>query len=170
VFNVIPSSVASVGILTNNIGVAIIAYAGGISFGLITAYLLAVNGFLLGAALALTWHHGLLHELIEFVAAHGFVEISTILVAGMTGLMIGGAMLAPGDLTRRDALSVNGSAATRLLLSCVLPLFLLGFIEAYISPNEAIPAAAKITIGLSTGVLFYSYLFLAGRKKPGSLR
>ena len=56
--NVVPSSVLSLQILTNNIVVSLFAYCAGFLFGLGTFYILGLNGLMLGAVFAFTGQHG----------------------------------------------------------------------------------------------------------------
>jgi hypothetical protein len=48
-------------------------------------------------------------------------------------------------------------------LGCVPLLVIAGLIEGFISPNENIPSLLKWAVGLSSGLLMYAYLLLAGR-------
>ncbi|HZQ10664.1 MAG TPA: stage II sporulation protein M [Anaerolineae bacterium] len=152
-------------IMTNNLRVSFLAYAGGLLFGLLTVYVLVLNGIHLGAILGLLHFYGNAAPLWEFVAGHGVLELSQITMAGGSGLMLGYALLRPGLLTRRDALGIAAQKSIRLLLGTAPLLALAGTIEGMISPSASIPALVKYGIGILTGVLLYSYLFLVGRKQ-----
>jgi hypothetical protein len=43
-----------------------------------------------------------------------------------------------------------------------------GLIEAFISPAELLPWPFKWAVGILSGLIFYGYLFLAGRGNSGS--
>jgi len=161
-FDVVPSSVASSFIFTNNISVSLMVFATGIVFGLGTAYLLLTNGLMLGCVFGLCSQYGMTSDLIGFIAAHGTVEISVILIAGAAGLMLGSALVYPGDQTRRDALALRGAEGAKLALGCAPLLVLVGLIEGFISPSPIIPANLKIVLGLLLGTALYAWLFLAG--------
>lgn len=167
-FDVVPSSVASSFIFTNNISVSFLAFALGITFGVGTAYILLMNGLMLGCVFGLCSQYGMLPDLLGFVTAHGVVEISIILIAGAAGLMLGTAVLSPGDHSRRDALAIRGGEGARLALGCAPFLVLVGLVEGFISPSPVIPAGLKIVLGLGLGAAFYVWLLAAGRTQDAS--
>ena len=167
IFSVIPAPVASTAIFTSNLSVALLAFAGGLSFGLITVWILFQNGFMLGVVFKLCANYGLLGALLEFVASHGILEISSIIVSGAAGFVLANALLNPGPFLRRDALAQKGPAAVRMVVGCVPALITAGCIEAFISPSHA-PIWFKIVLGLIFGLIFWFYLLLAGREMvPG---
>ena len=147
---------------TNNIFVTFLAFAFGASAGIGTLYVLAFNGAMIGSVLALTFRAGFGHELVAFMVGHGVVELSCIFLAGGAGLLIGSAILAPGDLTCADALRLRGRDAVTLVIGCIPLLTITGIIEGFISPAPIQPAI-KYGIGITTGIALYSYFLLAGR-------
>lgn len=169
-FDVVPSSVASSFIFTNNISVSLLAFALGITFGMGTAYILLMNGLMLGSVFGLCSQYGMMPDLLGFITAHGIVEVSVILIAGSAGLMLGTALLNPGDHTRRDSLSIRGTEGAKLALGCAPFLVLVGLVEGFISPSPVIPSGMKITLGLLLGIGFYAWLLLAGRDQPAAAR
>jgi uncharacterized membrane protein SpoIIM required for sporulation len=156
---------ASSFIMTNNIQVSFFAFGGGITAGLLTLFVLINNGLLIGGLTGLTARYGIGFDLWTFVIGHGVIELTTIFIAGGSGLMLGWAMLNPGLLRRRDALILAARKAVVLLLGCVPLLVLAGLIEGFLSPNEVIPWPVKWGVGLLTGVGLYGYLILAGQVK-----
>ncbi len=151
-------------IMTNNIQVSFVAFAGGMTAGLLTVYAMIYNGLMLGGLTGLTAYHDIGFELWTFVIGHGVIELSTIFIAGGSGLMMGWAILSPGLLRRRDALTLAARKAVRLVIGCVPLLLIAGTIEGFISPNEQIPWLVKWGVGIFSGIVLYSYLFWAGRK------
>jgi uncharacterized membrane protein SpoIIM required for sporulation len=120
----------------------------------------------MGAVLALTYRAGYGHELVAFMAGHGVIELSCIFLAGGAGLMIGSAILVPGDLSRFDALRMRGREAIQLIVGCIPLLVLAGIIEGFISPAPTAPTI-KFSIAATTGVALYTYLLFAGREQDG---
>lgn len=154
-------------IMTNNIRVAVLAFAGGLTAGLLTIYVLLFNGLLLGAVTGVTAHYDVGFELWTFVIGHGVIELTTIYIAGASGLMMSWAIIHPGLHRRRDALTQAARRAVVLIGGCIPLLVIAGIIEGFISPNENIPVAVKWAVGIGTGIVLYAYLLLAGRNEPG---
>ena len=157
------NQVGSSQIFTNNIRVTFYAFALGVLLGVGTLYVLAFNGAMVGAILALTYRAGFGNDLATFMVGHGVIELSCIFISGGAGLLIGTALLMPGDLSRGDALKSRGMEAVRLIIGCVPLLVVAGIIEGFISPQPISPII-KISIGALTGIALYSYLLLAGRE------
>ena len=149
-------------IFTHNIQVTILTFAFGALFGVGTLFYLAYNGAVIASVLALTYRAGFGNDLLTFMVGHGVIELSCIFIAGGAGLLIGSALLLPGDLSRADALKSRGKEAVRLMMGVAVLLVVAGIIEGFISPAPIAPAI-KYSIAAITGMALYSYLLLAGR-------
>src|SRR6266542_6711034 len=149
-------------IMTNNIQVTILAFAGGTLLGVFTLYLLAQNGLMLGIVAGAAQSLGFAANLWGFVAAHGTLELSAIFIAGGAGMQLGWSIVRPGLLTRRAALVQASRRAALLLIGCIPILTIAGTIEGFLSPSD-VPLAIKLAVSFTSGVLLYSYLLLAGR-------
>ena len=166
IFSVVPAPVASTFLFTSNISVALLAFAGGLSFGLITTWILFQNGFMLGVAFKLCADYGLLGAMLGFIAAHGLLEISAIIIAGAGGFVVANALLNPGSLSRSDAMAQQGRSAVRMAVACIPALVTAGCIEAFISPSH-VPVWFKVVLGLTLGISFWFYLLLTGKATSG---
>jgi len=159
--NVMPSSVLSLSIFTNNIVVTLTAVSLGVFYGLGTIYIIGLNGLMLGGIFAFTAQHGMAGRLFEFVCAHGFVELSVIAIGGAIGFYIGESIARPGHLSRVESFRLAVSRTTPLLAVCVVFLVGAGLIEGYISPDDRFSLAMRLVVGLSYWGLFV--LVLRGR-------
>lgn len=151
-------------ILSNNILVTFRVFAMGAFFGIGAFYDLAFEGARLGSVFAACYklNPPFGNALASFVVGHGVIELSTIFFCGGAGMMIGYAMINPGDLTRSQALKKKGVEAARIVIGCACFLVIAGTIEGFLSPSD-MPAIVKIATGVGTGLAMYAYLFFAGR-------
>jgi uncharacterized membrane protein SpoIIM required for sporulation len=167
--NVMPSSVLSLSIMTNNIMVSLFAFVFGALYGIGTLYMMVLNGFMLGSIFAYTYRYDLAGRLFDFVFAHGVVELSVIILAGAAGVRLGEALVRPGDRPRSEAVQKAVAQAGRLLFVIVPFLIGAGVIEGYVSPDHGYDRISRIVIGLGYGVLLwavlYGHLWKFGRKQ-----
>jgi uncharacterized membrane protein SpoIIM required for sporulation len=159
--NVVPSSILSVEILTNNIVVSLFAYCLGFLFGLGTLYILGLNGLMIGAMFAFVHEHGMAGELFSFIVPHGCVELSVMCLSGAAGAAIGEALIRPGAGGRLESFRAAASRTGVILLACAVLLVGAGLIEGFISPDPRFPLAARVVIGVGYWGLMVA--FLTGR-------
>ena len=161
-------------IITNNIQVSFWVFVGGLTGGLLTAWLLLANGMMLGFGLGLFKNYGVLSYLTTFVAGHGVLELTAIFISAGAGFRMAKALIAPGDRTRKDALVVEGRIAARMIGAVITLLAIAGTIEGLLSASDA-PASWKIGVSLATVVLLVLYLlsgwmYLTGKTPSVVLR
>jgi len=149
---------ASSAIMTNNLSVSFVTFAGGIVFGLGTFLALFENGMMLGVIGAACHHYDMSLKLWSFVAPHGSLELPSILIAGGAGFRLGHAMLFPGALRWKDSVARGGIEATRLVSGIIPLLVIAGTLEGFFSPSEA-PVWLKFTVGGLLFVLLNLWLF-----------
>jgi uncharacterized membrane protein SpoIIM required for sporulation/uncharacterized RDD family membrane protein YckC len=142
------------GIITNNVRVAIACFAGGIFLGVGSLVLLAYNGLAIGAFAGHFANAGLLDYLLTFILGHGALELFAIWVAGAAGFLLGRSLVAPGRLSRSDALVLNGRLAVRMVGATALLLIVAGLIEGFVS-------AGGYGVGARIGASAASLGFLA---------
>ncbi|MBL8952612.1 MAG: stage II sporulation protein M [Myxococcaceae bacterium] len=161
----LPPSEIATQILTNNLQVSVGAFALGITGGLGTVFVLLNNGVFLGATLAHCFNGGMGEGLLVFMSAHGFVELSVIALCGGAGLVVGHALIVPGERPRGEVLRERSRRAVQLVLGSAPFLAAIGVVEGYVSPGHLVPAPLKLALGLFLGAGFWAYLLSAGRRQ-----
>lgn len=154
---------ASTQIQTNNIMVTFTAFAGGMLFGIGTLYVLFRNGLMVGMVITLCVRHRF-WDILIFISGHGVIELTAIFIAGGAGLMIGKALVMPGDFRRRDALVMNGIQAVKLIAGCIPMLVIAGIIEGFISPASISPAY-KISISAASALALAAYFLKPDKRR-----
>lgn len=163
-FDPAASPLMSTEIITNNVKVAVYAFAGCATLGLFTLYIIAFNGLMLGGLSALFTNAGFGADFWATVAPHGVIELTAIQISGGAGLLITAGIVAPGRLRRRDAIAAAARRAGVLIAGVASMLVVAGTIEGFYSPLR-LPAGDRIAFGAVTGVLLVAYFGLCGRRR-----
>lgn len=156
-------SIISAQIMTNNIRVAVLAFAAGVTFGLGTVYLLVYNGLMVGALAALYWKADATYPFWAYILPHGVIELTAIFIAGGSGLYMGYRMWVPGRYPWRLQLLQNAKESVQLLLGTIPMFVTAAVIEGYITPS-ALSLETKYAVAVLTLLLLAGY-YLYGRRK-----
>ena len=120
-------------IFFNNLEACILLFLGGATFGIITIFIMSLNGIVIGAIIEIvhTDHTPL------FVAAailpHGIFEIPAFILSGAIGILLAQSLIA-GWYGKGDA-AADARRFGRLFILYVLPLLVIAaYVEAFITP------------------------------------
>ena len=149
--------------IMNNIGIAFQTFASGLLFGLGSLFFLLFNGLMIGAVAGHLTQIGYGATFWSFVVGHGAFELTAIALAGGAGLKLGWALLAPGRLSRGEALRLAAARSVRLIGGVIVFLLMAAFIEAYWSSMTLASPTLKYLVGGGLWLLVLAYLLLAGR-------
>lgn len=153
------ASAMSANIMTNNIQVAFLAFAGGISFGLLTGFVLVYNGIIIGALAALFWHSNMTYEFWAYIVPHGMIELTAIFIAGGAGLLMGYKLFVPGPYKRSYQLKEYAKRSVQLVLGTI-PLFIIaGIIEGYVTPST-LSLEMKYFVAFVTVIGLIAYIII----------
>lgn len=148
-------------ITINNIKVSFSAFALGILFSAGSLYILFVNGVMLGAFQCFFYKYNLLLHSSLSVWAHGTFEITSILIAGAAGVIMGNSFLFPGTYPRLYSFRQGALSGVKIIMG-LIPFFILaGLIESFVTRHaDAHPVLGGIVIGCSlAGVIGYFILY-----------
>jgi stage II sporulation protein M len=120
-------------LFTNNLQACILLFLGGASFGILTIFIMSLNGIVIGAIMEIASKN---HSALYVAAAilpHGIFEIPAFIISGSLGILLAQSMIAEwyGDTdTAAEALRFS-----RLFILYVLPLVAIAAcVEAFITP------------------------------------
>lgn len=120
-------------LLANNLEACILLFLGGASFGLVTLFILSLNGIVIGAVTEIVSKG---HSAIFIAAAllpHGIFEIPAFIISASLGFCMAQSLVAEWYGAGDTAADARGFG--RLFLLYVLPLITVAaFVEAFITP------------------------------------
>jgi len=149
--------------IMHNVGISFQCFAAGLILGVGSLAMIAYNGLLFGALAGFLITRGDSERFFSFVITHGAFELTAIVLSGAAGLKLGHAVLAPGRLTRTQAL-MQASRDTMPVVFCfVVMLFIAAAIEAFWSSAGWIAPGVKYAVGGCCWALVFAYLGLQGR-------
>ena len=124
-------SVFAAFLFTHNAQISLFAFALGIAFCLPSVLLMAYNGTMIGAMLAVFGAHGLAVPFSAWLLVHGVTELFAITLAGAAGIRIGWAVAFPGSLSRLQAAERAGREGGVMMIGVVIMLFVAGLLEGF---------------------------------------
>ena len=146
-------------ITVNNIRVSFLCFVLGLlgSFG--TSYILLYNGIMVGAFQFYFYKKGLFLTSFLTIWIHGTIEISSIIIAGAAGFILGNGLLFPKSYTRNTSLLLAAKRSLRIILA-IMPLFVIaGFLESFVTRLTELPMIVKILI-IALSALFILLTFV----------
>lgn len=160
------SDVAAFGFYVwNNISIDFRTFASGLVFGLGTIVVLLFNGLFIGAVQGYLVSVGLGQNLWQFVAGHSALELIAAVLAGVAGLRLGLAVIAPGPRSRKQALVEAAALAIRILYGAAVMTLMAAFVEAFWSSHRYVPVVGKYAVGIALWIAVILYFVLAGRRR-----
>jgi uncharacterized membrane protein SpoIIM required for sporulation len=148
--------------IKNNIGIGFRTFAGGILAGIGTLFFLIFNGLVLGSVSGHLTQLGYTDTFWTFVAGHGSFELTAIVICGAAGLMLGHGVIAPGRLSRGEAIKAKAGIALKLVMGAAAMLLAAAFVEAFWSSIQ-LDAAIKFSVAALLWLLVIAHLALGGR-------
>jgi uncharacterized membrane protein SpoIIM required for sporulation len=152
--------------VNNNVGIALRCFATGLAFGLGSALYLVENGLATGAMVGYVVAHGAGANILTFVVGHSSLELGAIVLAGGAGLVLGWAIVAPGDKTRLRSLQDAAGSVIVVVFGAAAMLFLAAAIEGFWSASS-VPSAVKYVVGAVLFLIVTAYISLVGRGNSG---
>ncbi|MEZ4805516.1 MAG: stage II sporulation protein M, partial [Bacteroidia bacterium] len=148
-----------VAIAINNLKVSLIVFL----FGLFASYgalvVMARNGIMLGVFIYFFYSRNLSSEFNLTVWMHGTIEILTLVIETVAGMLLGRGLVYPGTLSRLKAFSIWGKRGAMLFLSTVPFIILAAFIESFLTRHTELPDVIRlVVILLSLGLMVFYFV------------
>jgi len=144
------------GIAMNNIFVSLVIFVCGIFFSVGSIFFLMRNALMLGAFEYFFFSRGFGAESILVIWIHGTIEISSIIIAGAAGLVLGNSLLFPRTYTRLESVKRGAKDGMKMALGLV-PLFIIAaFFESFVTRHTEMPVWLSVTI-LAASLFFITW-------------
>lgn len=158
-------SMMFVSIFANNIRVSFMAFIAGIMGSIPAGLIMVYNGIMVGAFLFFFVRQGLIMIALSTIFLHGAVELTSIVIAGGCGLIIGNSLLFPGTYSRMVSLRKAASDALKVMLGLSPFVLLAALIESYITRHYLeMGVGGRLFVIIPTFIFIIWYFFVYPRK------
>jgi uncharacterized membrane protein SpoIIM required for sporulation len=148
-------------IFTHNIFVALLAFAGGLTGGVVTAYVLITNALTIGVFAGLAGGAGATSIFVQLVVPHGLLELSCVTIAGTAGFRVAIAFVSPGAKRRSASVATEARVALELVAGASAWLVIAGLVEGFVTPS-GIGLVPDLVIGIGLFCIFWGLVVFRG--------
>lgn len=150
----------------NNIMVSFRVFVLGVAASLGTAYYLFYNGIMVGSFITFFYLENQLSQAFPVIMLHGTIELSSIVIAGGAGFVMGNSLLFPGTYSRLASFKKGAVKGLKIIMGLVPFFIIAGFIESFITRYAFMHWSLKtLVIGLSALLMIYYFLIYPVRLK-----
>jgi uncharacterized membrane protein SpoIIM required for sporulation len=148
-------------IVVNNVKVAFMIFVAGFVVSIGTIWLLFNNGVMVGAFQYYFFSKGLGWNSILVIWLHGTLEISSFIIAGGAGLVLGNSILFPGTHQRGYALRRGAKDGLKLMIGLVPVFAMAAFLEGFVTRYSSMPIwlSLSILIGSLSFIIWYFVVY-----------
>ena len=149
----------------NNIRVSLMAFAMGLFTSLGSVYYLMQNGVMVGAFTTMFYNEGVLGEAMLAIMLHGTLELSTIVIEGGAGIVMGNGWLFPGTYSRMQSFRLAAKRGLKIVVGTLPVVIAAAVVEGYFTRYTDAPDALRGGfIILSAAFILYYYVYLPYRR------
>lgn len=134
------------GITLNNLLVSVKTFLLGILWAIGSIIILLYNGIMVGTFQYFFIEKGLFLESFLTIWLHGTLEISAIVIAGASGIVLGKGIIAPGSYSRLQAFQIAAKRGAKLFLGIVPIIVMAAVIESFLTRYTQIPDLLRLTL------------------------
>jgi uncharacterized membrane protein SpoIIM required for sporulation len=148
----------------NNIYVSFVCYILGVFGGAGTVYFLLRNGLMLGSFEYFFFSKGLGWQSILVIWIHGTLEISSIVIAGAAGLILGNSLLFPKTYKRIISFKRGAKDGLKIVIGLVPIFATAAFFESFVTRHTGMPIWLSLTILISSLAFMIWYVIIYPNK------
>ena len=164
-----PESLSFFGIMVNNLNVDVMCVTLGIFTPFATALVIMYNAIMVGVFTFFFFQYGAFGESLLAIMQHGTLEISTIILAGGAGFVMGSGWLFPGTYSRMQAFRHRAKQSLKITMAIMPVTIVAAFIEGYLTRHTELPVPLRVMVIVLSAAFIISYFivlpWLKGRKR-----
>jgi len=146
-------------IAVHNVQVSFTIFVAGIVAGLGTIWLLFNNGVMLGAFQYYFFSKGLGWKSVLVIWIHGTLEISSIIIAGAAGIVLGKSLIFPGTYERLPSLKLGAKDGFKMMIGLVPVFVMAAFLEGFITRYSRMPVwLSMLILVISAGFIIWYFV------------
>ncbi len=148
-------------IAVHNVQVSFLIFVAGFLLSIGTVYFLFQNGVMLGAFQYYFFAKGLGMQSVLVIWIHGTLEISSIIIAGGAGLVLGNSILFPGTYKRLDSLKRGGRDGLKLMIGLIPVFIAAAFLEGFVTRYSKMPVylSGFILLASASFIVWYFVVY-----------
>jgi uncharacterized membrane protein SpoIIM required for sporulation len=160
VYKKMDSSFMFVYIAGNNIYVALRTFMEGVFLSVGSVYELVKNGLMIGSFEYYFFSKGLGLQSILVIWIHGVIEISSIIIAGGAGIVMGNSLLFPKTYSRMASFKKGATHGMKIAIGLV-PLFIIAAtFESFVTRHTEMPMWLSCSILISSLIFMVWYVII----------
>jgi uncharacterized membrane protein SpoIIM required for sporulation len=144
-------------ITVNNIRVSFMTFIFGIFTSIGTVIILLYNGIMVGTFQYFFIERDLFWESFLTIWLHGTIEISSIIIAGGAGIVLGSGLIFPGTLSRLQSFQISAFKGLKILMGILPLIFFAALIESFVTRYTNVPDFVKAGIIIASAVFIIAY-------------
>lgn len=151
-------------IAVNNVFVELRLFVFGLFFSAGSVLNLFYNGLMLGSFEYYFFSKGYGMQSILVIWIHGTLEISTIIIAGAAGLILGNSLLFPKTYTRLESLKRGATDGMKIAVGIIPIIVTAAIFEGFVTRHTEMPVWLSITILASSAAFIIWYVVIYPNK------
>ncbi len=148
------------GITLNNIRVDLMTFIFGAFASIGSVWIMIQNGVLFGTFQWFFVEQGIFRESFLTIWLHGTLEMSTVIISGAAGIVLGRGLLFPGTYSRIQAFLLSAKKGLLILFGVIPITIMAGFIEGFVTRLTDLPDIVRLLIILVSLFFLIAYFIV----------
>jgi uncharacterized membrane protein SpoIIM required for sporulation len=146
-------------ITLNNIFVSFKVFVFGVLATIGCGFYLFYNGLMVGTFMTFMGTEGELAQSLPVIMLHGTIELTSIVIAGGAGFLMGNSLLFPGTYPRLTSFKTGAIKGMKIVIG-IVPFFIIaGFIESFVTRYAFMHWSIKLgIIGASAFIMIWYFI------------